>query len=95
MTLSVICVVRRVRYILHRGNERLDHIAGAFLFNDIEIARRQVIERLPIWRTGTPTDIGKGRRLSRLGRCRFHDRRRPRPRRRHHRAIRGTGRSSH
>jgi NAD(P)-dependent dehydrogenase (short-subunit alcohol dehydrogenase family) len=60
MTLSVICVVRRVRYILHRGNERLDHIAGAFLFNDIEMARRQVIERLPIGRTGTPTDIGKG-----------------------------------
>jgi NAD(P)-dependent dehydrogenase (short-subunit alcohol dehydrogenase family) len=24
------------------------------------MARRQVIERLPIGRTGTPTDIGKG-----------------------------------
>jgi 3(or 17)beta-hydroxysteroid dehydrogenase len=28
--------------------------------NDIEMARRQVIERLPIGRMGTPTDIAKG-----------------------------------
>jgi len=28
--------------------------------NDIEVARRQVIERLPIGRMGTPTDIAKG-----------------------------------
>ena len=28
--------------------------------NDVEIARRQVIERLPIGRMGTPTDIAKG-----------------------------------
>ena len=28
--------------------------------NDFEMARRQVIERLPIGRMGTPTDIGKG-----------------------------------
>ena len=28
--------------------------------NDIEAARRQVIERLPIGRMGTPNDIAKG-----------------------------------
>jgi NAD(P)-dependent dehydrogenase (short-subunit alcohol dehydrogenase family) len=28
--------------------------------NDIEMARRQVIERLPIGRMGTPTDIARG-----------------------------------
>jgi 3(or 17)beta-hydroxysteroid dehydrogenase len=28
--------------------------------NDVETARRQVIERLPIGRMGTPTDIAKG-----------------------------------
>ena len=28
--------------------------------NDIEAARRQVIERLPIGRMGTPSDIAKG-----------------------------------
>src|SRR5438045_8256956 len=28
--------------------------------NDIEMARRQVIDRLPIGRMGTPTDIAKG-----------------------------------
>jgi NAD(P)-dependent dehydrogenase (short-subunit alcohol dehydrogenase family) len=28
--------------------------------NDVEVARRQVIERLPIGRIGTPTDIAKG-----------------------------------
>lgn len=28
--------------------------------NDIEMARRQIIERLPIGRMGTPTDIAKG-----------------------------------
>jgi 3(or 17)beta-hydroxysteroid dehydrogenase len=28
--------------------------------NDVEVARRQVIERLPIGRMGTPTDIAKG-----------------------------------
>jgi NAD(P)-dependent dehydrogenase (short-subunit alcohol dehydrogenase family) len=28
--------------------------------NDIELARRQVLERLPIGRMGTPTDIAKG-----------------------------------
>jgi NAD(P)-dependent dehydrogenase (short-subunit alcohol dehydrogenase family) len=28
--------------------------------NDIEVARRQVIERLPIGRMGTPGDIAKG-----------------------------------
>src|SRR5947207_535854 len=34
--------------------------AGRFLGKDIETARRQVIERLPIGRMGTPTDIAKG-----------------------------------
>jgi NAD(P)-dependent dehydrogenase (short-subunit alcohol dehydrogenase family) len=57
--------------------------------NDIEMARRQVIERLPIGRMGTPTDIAKGIVFPRLGRCRLHDRRRPRHRRRHHRAVEG------
>jgi 3(or 17)beta-hydroxysteroid dehydrogenase len=28
--------------------------------NDIEMTRRQVIDRLPIGRMGTPTDIAKG-----------------------------------
>jgi NAD(P)-dependent dehydrogenase (short-subunit alcohol dehydrogenase family) len=28
--------------------------------NDVEMARRQVIERLPIGRLGTPDDIAKG-----------------------------------
>ena len=55
--------------------------------NDIEMARRQVIERLPIGRMGTPDRHRQGHRLSRLGRRRLHDRRRSRHRRRHHGAV--------
>ena len=32
--------------------------------NDVEMARRQVIERLPIGRMGVPTDIAKGSSFS-------------------------------
>jgi NAD(P)-dependent dehydrogenase (short-subunit alcohol dehydrogenase family) len=55
--------------------------------NDVEAARAQVIERLPIGRMGTPTDIAKGHRVPGFRRRRVHDRRRPRHRRRHHRAV--------
>jgi NAD(P)-dependent dehydrogenase (short-subunit alcohol dehydrogenase family) len=57
--------------------------------NDLEPARQQTLKRIPIGRMGTVTDIAKGIGLSRLGRCRLHDRCRPRRRRRHHRAVTG------
>ena len=46
--------------------------------NDIEMARRQVVERLPIGRMGTPDRHRQGHRVPRLGRRRLHDRRGPR-----------------
>ena len=55
--------------------------------NDVDAARQIALSTHPIGRLGMPTDIAKGHRVSRLRRCRVHDRCRACRRRWANRAI--------